>query len=552
MSDTQPLIKSQRPPSIFQTGTLRESMGGGLHPLATLWQKPLFAPILFILIMVLGIVPRVWEFSKVPPGINVDEASIGLEAYDLYHFGVDRNGDSFPVYFVSWGSGMDALEGYILIPFMVFGLTPVTVRLPILLSGILTLPLLFFIAKKIWGINFALVSMFLLAISPWHIILSRWGHDENIVPFVFALGFACVVLSTKANKWFIVSMVFFGLSLYAYAALYVAVPVFLACAIPILLKSKRVNVRDVLIGLVLITLLGFPLVIYVIINKWDLNTVRLGIFTIPRLPLDARFLVMTASSHNNFVLTMIKNAWAMIKLLFITQSDGNIWNVVDSYGYLYVFSFPFTIIGAFLLLLSYRVKQIPEKLLALAWLFAALSIGLFQPVNINRIGLIFIPIILCTAAFLIWLGKQNKVILVILTGIYLLSFTAFNLAYHGADYQKQASEPFAEGLLSALKFADKAGNNPICVTGNNRAPYIYVLFSEQKAPSQYLDTIKYVYPNSISRNVISLGRYTFGLENCSKDPTTVYVLYQEQPPIVRGLSFNAYNYGIYHVYIPKK
>ena len=313
----------------FGTGELRERMGGMSRSLASLWQKPLIVPLLFILILVLGIIPRVWEFSKVPPGLNVDEASIGLEAYNLYHFGVDRNGDSFPVYFVSWGSGMDALEGYILIPFMVLGLTPVTVRLPILVSGILTLPLLFFIAKKILGTNFALVSMFLLAISPWHIILSRWGHAENIVPFVFALGFACILLSTKVNKWFIVSMLFFGLSLYAYAALYVAVPVFLACGIPILLILKRVNVRDVLIGLALFTLLAFPLAVFVIINKWDLDTIRLGVFTIPRLPLDARFLVMTASSHNNLFLTMIKNAWVMIRLLFITQSDGNIWNVVD-------------------------------------------------------------------------------------------------------------------------------------------------------------------------------------------------------------------------------
>ena len=221
-----------------------------------------------------------------------------------------------------------------------------------------------------------------------------------------------------------------------------------------------------------------------------------------------------------------------------------------SYGYLYVFSFPFTIMGAFLLLSSRKVKQAPEKLLVLAWLFAAFSIGLFQSVNINRIGLIFIPIILCTAVFLVWLGKQSKVILGISIGIYLLSFIAFNLAYHGADYHKQASEPFAEGLLSALKSASQAGNNPICVTGNNRAPYIYVLFNEQKAPSQYLDTIKYVYPDSISRNVISLGRYTFGLENCSKDPTTVYVLYYEQPPSGRGVSFTKHDYGDYHVYFP--
>ncbi|HEY5139629.1 MAG TPA: hypothetical protein VIJ25_10000, partial [Methylococcales bacterium] len=80
----------------------------------------------------------------------------------------------------------------------------------------------------------------------------------------------------------------------------------------------------------------------------------------------------------------------------------------------------------------------------------------------------------------------------------------------------------------------------------------YVLFSEPSAPSRYLDTIKYLYPNSFSRNVISLGRYTFGLENCSSDPTTVYVLYSEQSPSAGGIKYSVYDYGIYQVYLPKK
>ena len=549
MTNSQLPIKKYWAPLIGQIGKLRDST---VRILPSLRQKSLVVPTLFIIILTLGIFARVWNFGRVPPGLNIDEASIGLEAYDLYHFGIDRNGNSFPVSFISWGSGADALEIYILIPFMVLGLSPITVRLPILLSGILTLPLLFFIAKRSIGTNFALVSMFLLAISPWHIILSRWGIDENIVPFIFALGYACVLLSTTTNKWFIASTIFFGLSLYAYAANYVAVPIFIACVVPILLISKRVSLRNVVIGLALFALLIFPLVAFVIINTWRLHGIRLGIFTIPRLPLDARFLVMTATSNNNLFLTILKNVWAMIRLLFIVQSDGNIWNVVDPYGYLYVFSFPFAIIGAFLLFQSRKIKQFPEKLLIFSWLFAALSIGFFQRVNINRIGLIFIPIILCTAVFLIWLGKQHKVVLAILIGIYLLSFISFNLAYHGAEYYKQAGEPFGVGLLPALKFASQQDHNPICVTGNNRAPYIYVLFSERMAPSQYLDTIKYVYPNSISRNVISLGRYTFGLENCTRVSTNVYVLFSEHPPSDNSVDFTEYDFGNYQVYIPKK
>jgi len=83
------------------------------------------------LILGLNTFARVWEFGSVPEGLHQDEASIGIEAFNLYHFGVDRNVAPLPVNFISWGNGMDALDGYILIPFVaVFGLKPIPVRLP--------------------------------------------------------------------------------------------------------------------------------------------------------------------------------------------------------------------------------------------------------------------------------------------------------------------------------------------------------------------------------------------------------------------------------------
>jgi hypothetical protein len=520
--------------------------------LTSVWEKPFIVPVLFIIIFALGVFVRVWQFDRVPPGINVDEASVGLEAYSLYHFGVDRNGQSWPVYFVSWGSGMDALEAYILLPFMSLGLSSFSVRLPILLSGILTLLLVFLIGRRILGTKFALIFMFLLAISPWHIILSRWGHDENIVPFIFALGFLSLLRSEKENYWFVIAVLFFGLSLYAYIANFVAVPVFLLCAVPVLLASARVKVRTVLIGLAVLVIMAVPLVLFVFVNAWGLQTIRLGPFTVPRLPLDARFLVMTASSDHNAFLTLIKNIWAEARLLMISQTDGNIWNVVDPFGYLYVFSFPFAIVGVYLLVKPEKPKKSPEKYLMLAWLVAALCIGVFQRANINRIGLVFIPIIFCCAVFLDWLGGRSRAALGILIAVFLFSFTVFNATYHGSEYQAQAGEPFAVGLMPALQYASQEATGPICVTGNNRAPYIYVLFNNPQPPSTYLNSIEYVYPNSISRNVVSLKRYTFGLDNCSPDPATVYVLYYEQPPSTDGVSFTEKAFGEYHVFSPNR
>ena len=49
--------------------------------------------LLFCIILGLGIFARAWEFRSLPPGLNQDEASSGVDAYDLLHYGVDRNGE---------------------------------------------------------------------------------------------------------------------------------------------------------------------------------------------------------------------------------------------------------------------------------------------------------------------------------------------------------------------------------------------------------------------------------------------------------------------------
>jgi 4-amino-4-deoxy-L-arabinose transferase-like glycosyltransferase len=146
---------------------------------------------LFLFILAVGIFARVWDFGKVPPGLNPDEASIGVEAYYLLKFGMDRNGMSYPVHLISWGSGQNALYAYLIMPFIALrGLNTEAIRLPMMLSGILCLPLMYYVGKQMFGKKYALVSMFFLAISPWHIVNTRWAVESNILPFIFLTGFA--------------------------------------------------------------------------------------------------------------------------------------------------------------------------------------------------------------------------------------------------------------------------------------------------------------------------------------------------------------------------
>lgn len=172
---------------------------------------------LFAVILAIGIFARVWEFGSLPSGLNPDEASIGVEAYYIYKFGMDRSGMSYPVHLISWGSGQNALYAYLLIPFVALrGINAEAVRLPMMLSGIFSLPLIFIASEKLLGRKFAFLAMFFMAISPWHIVNTRWAVESNIMPFFFLAGFTALTLTNTKNWWFMISSVFFALCLYAY------------------------------------------------------------------------------------------------------------------------------------------------------------------------------------------------------------------------------------------------------------------------------------------------------------------------------------------------
>ena len=417
-----------------------------------------------------------------------------------------------------------------------------------LLTGILTLPLLFFVARRTLNTEYALLAMFLLAICPWHILLSRWGLESNILPFTFLLGYACLLKSMPNNKWFILSCSFFALCFYAYGTAYAAVPLFMLVAIAALLFFKRASRKSMFVGLIVFTLVGLPIGLLVLVNSLHLNSLHIGVFTIPRYPAQARYEAISLLFNDNGLHTILHNIRILLSLL-LEQDDGLIWNIVKPFGYFYLYTFPLAIIGGFQILLDREPVHRMERLLLLGWLAVSLLIGVLQAVNVNRINLVFIPLLLCMACPLEWIRKRLKILYVLAVFSLLIGFSFFTDKYHGPDYRQQADNFFFTGLLPALDQARQFGDRPVCVTDRVNMPYIFVLFSEKPDPATYLKTIQYDDPYSSFRKVIRLGRYTFGLANCLSDPRSVYVLSGEDPP-ANGIRYSGTSYTRFQVYSP--
>ena len=74
--------------------------------------------------------------SGSPPGLYVDEASIGYNAWTIAHFGVDEHGIHFPLFFEAFGEYKNPIYVYAVAALVRFlPLTVAVERFPAALSG---------------------------------------------------------------------------------------------------------------------------------------------------------------------------------------------------------------------------------------------------------------------------------------------------------------------------------------------------------------------------------------------------------------------------------
>lgn len=512
-------------------------------------------PALFAIILAIGIFARVWEFGSLPSGLNPDEASIGVEAYYIYKFGMDRSGMSYPVHLISWGSGQNALYAYLLIPFVALrDVNEVSVRLPMMLSGILSLPLIFIASDRLLGRKFAFLAMFFMAISPWHIVNNRWAVESNIMPFFFLAGFTALLMSNPKNWWFVVAAALFALCLYAYGTAYVGVPVFLLLVVPILLYSKRVSVSQAITGLIIFSLIAIPIALFIAVNTFQMDTLHLGMVTIPRLPVEARYETMTAVFGESPLGAIGKNAAIMFGMLW-TQEDAFPWNFVAPFGYFYKYTLPLAAVGFLLTLPFIKLRENwIERWFLFSWVAASLAIGFLHPVNLTRINLIFTPILLCIAFLTLKLDQRLPSAMPITILIFSIAFLFFNQAYHGEEYRRRASGIFNDGIIPAIEFAAEKSDTLVCFTEQRYSLYIYVLLTQKYHPSEYLDQLEWIDPldpADPARTPRALMNYRFRLNDCAGDRHAIYILTLKEEPPVSGVEYKQRKFEKFLVFLPK-
>ena len=494
--------------------------------------------LLFAVIMAVGIAVRVIGFGKIPGDINQDEAFAGYNAYTLLHFGVDSAGYRFPVYLYTWGSGMSALNTYLMIPFMaLFGPEIWVIRMPQLIVACLTLWVVYLLMKRTVNEKAALLAMFLLAIVPWHITMSRWGLDANLAPGFLIFGLYFYVRGLENARFLMLSSLMYGLTLYCYATIWAVVP-FLVLAeflYGIYVKKIRFD-RHVILSMLILGVLALPLILFLLVNKGVMDEIRLPFLSIPKLSVmrDSEL-----SLNPSELVDRAKNVWRLMKI----QSDNIPYNGTEEYGIYYNGTLSFFFLGMYYCVRNclkkiWKREYAPEFLL-LIQVAGGIAVGLLLTrTNIYRNNILFIPMILVAALGIYYLFESINIREIIIPVLFYLVMFAGFVRYYFTEYSALMDYYFCRGLQAAVEEA-VSYEGPVYYSRG--IEHSRILFLTREPVWDFIDTVEYyVYPHPYLE-AKSFGRYSCDFDPESPDVNATYILsrnvdwalYEEQGFAVR-------------------
>jgi 4-amino-4-deoxy-L-arabinose transferase-like glycosyltransferase len=185
--------------------------------------------IILFLIIGLALFLRLYKVTSNPPSLNWDETSIGYNAYSILKTGRDEWGQLFPLHFKSFGEYKLPVQIYGSIPgIAIFGLNEFGVRITPIIYGTLTILLLYFLVLEAFKKKeIALIAAFFLAVSPWHIQLTRASFESSFAVFWIVMAIWFLIKGLAKPKWLLFSMIPFAISVYTYNSARAFIPMFL-------------------------------------------------------------------------------------------------------------------------------------------------------------------------------------------------------------------------------------------------------------------------------------------------------------------------------------
>jgi hypothetical protein len=446
----------------------------------------------FGLVIVYILVSRLLYLDQLPGGLNQDEAAIGYDAWALATYGIDRNGYTFPILPMSWGSGAGGFIIYLgSFLFRVIPLTVYTLRLSNALVQLATLLAFFLFLKRFFNKEVALIGLAYLAISPWHFMLSRWNLDANQVFSLILIGLYLSSIGFEKHKkrFHLLGLTFFSLAMYSYGSGIIVVPLLLIILYGKAWLDKKFTFRDLVIYGSFTTLLSLPLIAFYIINTYQLPAIVTPLFSIP---------LFNVLRSNSVIIPFdeffFAKAWENLRdtLIYLSTGKGDwLWNQLPGYGIAFLFTFPLLLVG--LITQRNQVKSFPFY----AWLIVSFLFSLVLYQNTNRMGVLFLPMIYFHVQGLAWLIQKSSLVWIPSFGLIATASVLFHISY-STSYANDIKSYFAYGYEQAIKFALSLEKTEYYLPSQNQVngSHVIALFFIQPDPHDVVETGIYLNPGA--------------------------------------------------------
>ena len=512
-------------------------------------------------ILVIAVFLRLYQLENIPPHPTLDEVSIGYNAYSILKTGADEYGTKFPILLRAYDDWRPALYVYLVIPFVkLFGLGIFAVRFPSVILSILTIFASYFLVKTLvvkYKKSFAeivsLATAFLLAISPWHIYMSRLGHEVNgsLAFFIFGFYFLVRYLNIQKPKMVVLlfSAICFALSFDFYQSAKIFIPLFLLL-IAFLFRKKLLQFKK---NLMLPIVIGFLMILPVVIEGLTPNgLIRFKTTSIiaanPQVVSESAKQLLKDKETNNYLGLILHNRRVGYSLLvgeaYVSHFNPN-WLAGNAgfdifkapgKGLLYGFELALILIGVVFILRT-KLLDVSYKIVLFGWGLIAVipaAITTDAPHAMRILNILPLPQILGAFGLGYLFGlvtRQKYQIKLFVVGIFILLLSLNIYAFYKSyfiELPKKQGNHFSYGVLQALeevrRLEDKYLKIVVSSQGILSDSYMFYLFTTKFDPSTYQKQGGTISGGFASTHTI--GKYHFQNPSSIKvaEPNTLYVL----------------------------
>lgn len=469
---------------------------------------------LLFLIVALGLFLRIYNIDNVPPGVYPDEAVNGEDALRALETGQFQ-------WFYPANQGREGLfMNLIALCFKLFGASVLTLKLPAIIFGTLTIWGTYLLTKELFQTclpegrkeRLALISAFLVAVSFWAINFNRISFRANMLPFilVFSFYFLWKGLRTKKLFDFAAGGFIFGIGLHTYIAFRIA-PAVLIITLVSLMLSRKNFLKDY----------WRPILIFVIFSIIAAAPMFYTFFFAHPEYLESRSSSISVLSpevnKGNLIGTFLKSfGLSLIKYNFVGDMNWRHnfppYPLLDTAtGIAFLFGLIYSFVWSFKLFFARLVQKVRDSrmdihLFLLGWFFVMLAPEFMtaegNPHALRAIGTLPVVFIFSALTFNYLLEKSRKEtylfqkITTSLVVLILISSGIFNsVKYHYFWARKpETARAFEKVLMNVSAYLRTLpqGKEKIIITGSMQRIPIKVFNSR-------MENLKFYYPGEIDQ-----------------------------------------------------